>query len=274
MEAQKLPFKLWTIINNIVASKLGCSDLYRFFVLLLTTDKELKTDTTLEQLASFIGEKDTAYKGGKATKSFTDRLRESGEVKLRLFSSKSYKTGKEVSRLEYTFNPPIPTQYRRIHKSLIDLPISNKLKGYIIKLFSVCEPYSNLIKISQNKMVQQINMSKKTIKDYNAKLEALGLLEQVEEKFLRLKVDCLIIDEPKPLTNENKEFLEDLESFIESQQEQCFPLGRREQIYLKAKNNGFKDIRNMDGWVSWLKYKAFVTPKKEDKKETSFDIIL
>lgn len=68
--------------NNLI-QKLGCADVYRTYVLLLTADKNtLITDTTIDQLASFVGDKPANYKGGKSSKSFNDKLRATGEVTI------------------------------------------------------------------------------------------------------------------------------------------------------------------------------------------------
>ena len=68
MNKKKVPFKSYTIMNNSLINHFNCSDVYRLFVLSLTTDRELKTDTTLDQLADFVGEKVSNYKGGKQVK--------------------------------------------------------------------------------------------------------------------------------------------------------------------------------------------------------------
>ena len=79
----KLPFKEYTVMSNNLIQKLGCADVYRTYVLLLTADKyTLTTDTTIDQLASFVGEKPANYKGGKSSKSFNDKLRATGEVSI------------------------------------------------------------------------------------------------------------------------------------------------------------------------------------------------
>ncbi len=50
-------------MNNTLIQKLGCADVYRTYVLLLIADKStLTTDTTIDQLASFVGESKSNYK--------------------------------------------------------------------------------------------------------------------------------------------------------------------------------------------------------------------
>ena len=79
----KLPFKKYTVMSNNLIQKLGCADVYRTYVLLLIADKyTLTTDTTIDELASFVGDKPANYKGGKSSKSFNDKLRATGEVTI------------------------------------------------------------------------------------------------------------------------------------------------------------------------------------------------
>lgn len=83
MSYEKLPFKEYTVMSNNLIQKLGCADVYRTYVLLLTADKYmLTTDTTIDQLASFVGDKPANYKSGKSSKSFNDKLRATGEVTI------------------------------------------------------------------------------------------------------------------------------------------------------------------------------------------------
>ena len=71
-----LPFKEYTVMSNNLIQNLNCSDVYRTYTLLLTADKlSLETNTTLEQLAGFVGEKLDNYKKSKGTLSFNDKLR-------------------------------------------------------------------------------------------------------------------------------------------------------------------------------------------------------
>ena len=87
-------------MNISAAYSLNCADLYRFFILSLTADKDtFKTDTTLDQLANFVGESRRNYDSGKISTSFTDRLIKSNEVELEYIRTKSLKDNREVKRL-------------------------------------------------------------------------------------------------------------------------------------------------------------------------------
>ena len=63
MKDTKLPFKEYTVMSNNLIQNLNCSDVYRAYTLLLTADKDsLETNTTLKQLAGFVGEELDNYK--------------------------------------------------------------------------------------------------------------------------------------------------------------------------------------------------------------------
>lgn len=252
MKEKKLPFKSYTVVNNEAAFKLNCSDVYRFYVLSLTADKTtLQTDTTLEQLATFIGEKVTAYKGNSKSNSFTDRLRESGEVKIETTYDKSINSDKTVSRNTYTFKSPVINQYRRISRSLIELDLSIKLKGYIIKLFSITNPHSYIIEKSQNELAKLLKMDKQTIKKYNEELINAGFLENTE-KGLLLKIDSLIIDKPNRIPKEVQAIFNAFDQIIKSKIDNEIELSKSEAIYLSAKKDNFEQIYDLRGWSIWL----------------------
>lgn len=97
----KLPFKEYTVMSNNLIQKLGCADVYRTYVLLLTADKyTLTTDTTIDQLASYVGEKPANYKGGKSSQSFNDKLRATGKsaYKIRIVAGMT-----ELGLIIYSF---------------------------------------------------------------------------------------------------------------------------------------------------------------------------
>lgn len=241
-------------MNNSLIAHFSCPDVYRLYVLSLTTDRELKTDTTLDQLANFIGEKASAYNGGKSGKynvlSFTDRIRGSGDVIVETERRSSLDGTKSVQRNIYKFKQPIPTKYTRLTKGLFFLDLDIKLKGYVIKLFSITKQQTYLIDKSLREMETLLKMSKNTIKKYNDILEKEGLLETTSEGLL-LKIDSLIIDSPNN-DDKAKKMLSDFNAIITFKQDQGIQLNKQEIIYLRAKKDDFKEIKNLESWSYWL----------------------
>lgn len=192
---KKLPFKDYTVINCSVAPNLSSPDMYRYFVLSLTAKRDNTTDTTLKQLADFVGEKESAYHSGgsKDNKklSLNERFRNSGAFKDIILSRK------EKSRNLYVFPKAEKGNYRRIKKEFrnIDLPI--KLKGYLLQLFCLTEPHSLLVARTVNNIANTLGMAHSTVKLYNQILIEKDLLEETKEGF-KLKLGAhFILDEPK-----------------------------------------------------------------------------
>ena len=265
-----LPFKGYTIMNNSLIEHFSCPDVYRLYILSLTTDRELKTDTTLEQLAAFVGEKPTAYKGGKTDKykslSFTERLKASGEVIVETERRSSINGDKSVQRNIYTFKKPVATKYTRLAKGLYFLDLDIKGKGYIIKLCSITTPRTFKIDKSLREMEKLLKMSKNTIKKYNEIIEKAGLLEITEDGML-LKIDSLIIDSPKS-EEKAKEMLNDFDTIVTFKQDQGIQLNIQEMIFLKAKKSDFKEIKNIESWSYWL---ASGVPFKQKVKQITLN---
>ena len=153
-------------MNNTLIQKLGCADVYRTYVLLLIADKStLTTDTTIEELASFVGESKSNYKGNKKTKSFNDKLRDTGEVTIQEKNSGR----KDRTWTDYIFSPVTYGNYRRISREFYDSyndTLDLKLKGFILKLFSAAEPHSHTITLPMRKLEKLIHMGHDTINKY------------------------------------------------------------------------------------------------------------
>nr|WP_320037834.1 hypothetical protein [uncultured Bacteroides sp.] len=250
-------------MNNSLIQYFSCPDVYRLYILSLTTDRELKTDTTLDQLAGFVGEKVTAYNGNNKSLSFTDKLRASNEVSVITQDGISYKNGNKVTRNTYTFKEPVPTQYRRISKGLYTLDLEVKLKGYILKLFSVAEPHSHLITKSAREIESTIHVTRASIKKYNEILSSKGLLEATEDG-LQLNVEALILDQPDDKANKRiAEIFEGMDKVIKSKLDHNIPLKKNEACYIAAKKDNFSKINNLYNFAMYVL--TGVPYKRKDK---------
>ena len=255
--------------NNLI-QKLNCSDVYRTYTLLLTADKDsLETNTTLKQLAGFVGEELDNYKKSKSTLSFNDKLRATGEVIIRDIDSKR----KDRHWTMYKFNQVEPGNYRRIGREFYDTynTLDLKLRGFILKLFSVTEPHSYVIKLSSiRKLEKRIHMGHNTISKYIEQLKDLDLLDEVADCLI-LKVKGLIIDQPKD--KQVEELTSIFEHMIEFNEGNNKPLSRECMIYKKYKENGFKDVKNMHSLMKSLAT-GTVGKKRPVKEDIPCDIIL
>lgn len=255
--------------NNLI-QKLNCSDVYRTYTLLLTADKDsLETNTTLGQLAGFVGEELDNYKKSKGTLSFNDKLRATGEVVIRDIDSKR----KDRHWTMYRFNQVEPGNYRRIGREFYDTynTLDLKLRGFILKLFSVTEPHSYVIKLSSiRKLKERIHMGHNTIGKYIEQLKDLDLLNEVDDCLI-LKVKGLIIDPPKD--KQVEELTTIFDHMIEFNEGNNKPLSRECMIYKKYKENGFKDVKNMHSLMKSLAT-GTVGKKRPVKEDIPCEIIL
>lgn len=262
MNYETLPFKDYTVMSNNLIQDLGCSDVYRTYVLLLTADKvTLKTDTTLGQLAKFVGEKEANYKKGKTSKSFNDKLRETGEVSIT--DKDSGHTDRHWT--DYTFLPVMKGYYRRIGREFYNNynTLDLKLRGFILKLFSVTEPHSYVIKLSIRELKNLIHMGHNTINLQIKILKDLDLLEEIGD-FKVLKVKGLRIDTPQYSYVEEKKAM--FEHMIMVNESNNIPLSRECMIYKNYKKNDFKDIKSMHAFMKKLVNGTIGrNTKKEDK---------
>lgn len=267
---ETLPFKDYTVLNNVLVQSLGCTDAYRAYVLALTTDKRmLDTDTTIEQLAFFVGESSDNYKSGSRNKSFNDKLKATNEVTLMPFRANGH------DRNRYIFNQPTYGEYRRIGRVFYDKwnhHPQKELLGFILKLFSVAEPHSYLITKSVRQLEKLIHMGHNTITKYMGQLEELGLLQPIEDGWL-LKVDGLILDQPGQ--KRIKELILSLDSTLASHSNSKDPLPRYLRAYQFYKDKNFEGVKNLENLLITLSYGMAKYPKRQKKDEQSYpDIIL
>ena len=270
MRDTKLPFKEYTVMSNNLIQNLNCSDVYRTYTLLLTADKDsLETNTTLEQLAGFVGEELDNYKKSKSTLSFNDKLRATGEVIIRDIDSKR----KDRHWTMYKFNQVEPGNYRRIGREFYDTynTLDLKLRGFILKLFSVTEPHSHVIKLSPiRKLEKRIHMGHDTIGRYIKQLKDLDLLDEIGGCLI-LKVKGLIIDQPKD--KQVKKLIAMFDHMIDFNESNNKPLSRECMIYKKYKENGFKDVKNIHAFMKSIQA-GTVGRKRPVKEDIPYEIIL
>ena len=258
-------------MNNTLIQKLGCADVYRTYVLLLIADKStLTTDTTIDQLASFVGDSKSNYKGNRKTKSFNDKLRDTGEVTIQEKNSGR----KDRTWTDYTFSPATYGSYRRISREFYDSyndTLDLKLRGFILKLFSAAEPHSHTITLPMRKLEKLIHMGHDTINKYIDHLIELDLLDEVGDSTI-LKAKGLIIDQPKDkYVEEVKARFEHMIAYNESRGN---PISRECMIYKKCKEKQFKGIQNMHAFMKSLESGLIEKNKRITMESGNIDIIL
>ena len=256
-------------MNNTLIQKLGCADVYRTYVLLLIADKStLTTDTTIDQLASFVGESKSNYKGNRKTKSFNDKLRDTGEVTIQEKNSGR----KDRTWTDYIFSPVTYENYRRISREFYDSynkTLDLKLRGFILKLFSAAEPHSHTITLPVRRMKELIHMGHDTISRYIEQLRDMDLLDEVGDSII-LKTKGLLIDLPKDkYVEEVKAVFEHMIAFNESRGK---PISRECMIYKKYKEKNFEGVKNMHAFMKSLS-SGLVGRKQEIKDKEELPVL-
>lgn len=270
MKDTKLPFKEYTVMSNNLIQNLNCSDVYRTYTLLLIADKDsLENNTTLKQLAEFVGDKLDNYKKSKGTLSFNDKLRATGEVVIRDIDSKQ----KDRHWTMYRFNKVSLGNYRRIHRKFYDNynTLNLKLRGFILKLFSVTEPHSYIIKLSSmRKLKERIHMGHSTISQYIEQLKDLDLLDEIGDCLI-LKAKGLMIDKPKQDYVEKVKAMFDHMIMVNESNNSL--LSRECMIYKKYKENNFEGVKNIRAFMRKL-LNGTIGRKSKKKDKIESDIIL
>ena len=212
-DTKKFPFKSYSALPNslILNSVFNTADVYRVFVLSLTADKTTgETDTTISQLADFIGESVTNYQN-KPT--FTDRLRSTNDVSVVTvcYKGKSGQSGPK-NRNRYSFRKPEKEDiFRMIHKEFVGVDIGIKLKGYLIKLFAVSHSETLFCDYSLSQLAKELHMSTGTISSYNKKLFELGLLVKLDNGIL---ITCNGLKPVTVKTKMTKNILDEFEAAL------------------------------------------------------------
>ena len=270
MDSKKLPFKTYTVMSNNLIQTLGCADVYRTYTLLLIANTEfLKTNTTLEQLAGYVGETLQNYKKNKGTLSFNDKLRATGEVSI----SDIYLNRKDRHYTMYQFAQVSFGNYRRISREFYDNynTLDLKLRGFILKLFSAAEPHSYVVKLSIRDLKKLIHMGHDTINKYIMKLKEMDLLDEVGDSII-LKAKGLIIDLPKDKYVE--EVKTDFEHMIAFNESRGNPISRECMIYKKYKENNFEGVKDMHALMKSLSSGLVGRKQKAKDKEELPDLYL
>lgn len=240
-----------------------CSDVYRLFILDLITDKKTnKTNTTLDQLAYLVNESVNNYKGKQ---SFTNKLRECDFIKVDTKKVKNA-SGDIVNRNTYTFIRG--DMFRNIGREFYDIKASTKLKGYMIKLFSIAHVESLKIYKNQTQLAKELKMSAATIKKYNSELVELGLLKIIDKGFELnvpgfIKVKEQITDSNLKILRRYEDRLrEKIDIYNANNKEKIVGLNEDNinKLYLNAREiqfakyyqNNYSGIKDLNAWITYL----------------------
>ena len=282
----KKPFKEYTVLlNSLILNKIFClADIYRIFVLSLTTDKITGiTDTIINQLAELVGESKFNYQNEN---SFTDKLRNSTDVDVNTVLYREDVTNSPIKRNYYTFRKPVNSEpFRMIHRELYDVDLTIKIKGYLIRLFSAAVTETLFVGYSQRELAKLLHISPNTIRSYNKELSEKGLILELKKGFL---LTCPGFRPIEKLTEASKTLLAQyhqlliisIDNYNNSHTDilsiktitiddlKKLNLDRSTHIYAYYHITGFSNVKNINGLALFLDtgvpYKSLPNKESED----------
>lgn len=229
-------------MNNRSVQKLNCLDVYRFFCVSLTAIKGV-SDITYEQIEILIGKKEdnisvSSYKCSGKQKSFAEKLNELEEVSVTKEYTKTPNNGivnRNIYRIDFSTENKL---FRMPRKALLLADLEPKYKGYLLKLFSVCNVNTLTIEMTQTDLCSLINVSPATVNKYNKLLLEKGYLIDLGNSY-KINIaglDPIVDKKYQEQVNFNIEFLEEqLKSDFHT---------RGVIAYKKLKESNFEGVRD------------------------------
>lgn len=290
-ESPKLPFKNYTALpNSLIQSEVfSAADVYRIFVLSLTADKITGiTDTTIKQLAGFVGESESNYENKN---SFTDKLRASQDVEVRTISIPGTIITSPIKRNQYKFRLPVePEPFRMIHREFYDVELDHKIKGYLIRLFSVAHTNTMFIGYSQRQLEKLLHMSAHTIRSYNKILVERGLIVELKNGLLLTCPGIIPIEKRTKATKEilasyNELLTKSILLYNESHTDQIsidslsvedikkLNLDRSVSTYAYYFKDDFSKVKNINSLALFVTTGVAYKSKLEEDSDSSFIVL-
>lgn len=236
-------------MNNRSVQKLNCLDTYRYFCVSLTAIKGV-SDITYEQIEILIGKKEdnisvSSYKCSGKQKSFADKLNELEEVSVTKEYTKTPNNGivkRNIYRIDFSTENKL---FRMPKKTLLLADLEPKYKGYLLKLFSVCNVNTLTIDITQTELCSLINVSPVTVNKYNKLLIEKGFLIDLGNAY---KINIPGLD---PIIDKKyQEQVKINQDYLEEQLNTDFHT-RGLIVYKKLKETDFEGVRDK---LAILKY--------------------
>jgi DNA-binding Lrp family transcriptional regulator len=222
--------------------KLNCLDVYRYFCVSLTAIKG-ETNITYEQIEILMGKDEehiavSSYKSSGKQKSFADKMNELDEVTVTKEYSKTPNNGivrRNIYRINYSTEHKL---FRMPEKELLLVDLEPKLKGYILKLFSVCNVNTLIINMTQKDLCELINLSPATVNKYNKILFEKGYLVDLGDCFkINIAGIAPIVDKKyEEQVRINEKFLETL---LDAEY-----MSKGIEVYKKLKETNFDGVRD------------------------------
>lgn len=178
-------------ITSNIAGKLDLLEAYLFYCLALYSDcYTLKSYTKQEALANFYGIEKTDQ-----IREWLHKFESLGLVRIDKFDIRG-QYGK-FNRCSYQLNTE---HYVFITNKLYDEPISRELKGFLILLKCKCLNGTNTTLYSQNKLAEELGLSKGSISKYINEAIEKGYIKRNKKGIHLLREDIFLITSESEMT--------------------------------------------------------------------------
>lgn len=170
-------------ITSNIAGKLDLLEAYLFYCLALCSDcYTMKSHIKQENLANFYGIKKTDL-----IREWLHKFESLGLV--RIDKSDIYGQYGKFNRCSYQLDTE---HYVLITNKLYDEPISKELKGFLILLKCKCLNGTNTTLYSQNRLAEELGLSKGTISKYINEAEEKGYVKRNKKGIHLLREDIFL----------------------------------------------------------------------------------
>lgn len=178
-------------ITSNIAGKLNLPETYLFYCLALCSDCNTMTSyTKQDSLTNFYGIKKTDQ-----IREWLHKFESHGLIKI--YKSDIHGQYGKFNRCSYQLDTE---HYVLITNKLYDEPISKELKGFLILLKCKCLNGTNTTLYSQNRLAEELGLSKGTISKYINEAEKKCYIERNKKGIHLLREDIFLLTAETPNT--------------------------------------------------------------------------
>lgn len=170
-------------ITEKIAGKLDLLEAYLFYCLAFCSDcYTMESHIKQENLANFYGIKDTDQ-----IREWLHKFESLGLIRIDKFDV--YGQYGKFNRCSYQLDTE---HYVFITNKLYDEPISRQLKGFLILLKCLCLNGTNFTQYSQNRLAEELGLSKATVSKYINEAEEKRYVKREKKEIHLLREDIFL----------------------------------------------------------------------------------
>lgn len=248
-------------LTDKISNKLTVYETYLYYCLALCTDfNTMESNVKQETLAKFYYEKEDI------SNIYIDEVRKY----LHILESNRFITI-EKSKIKGKFGIFEKCKYKlsnehffMVSNQLYNEPIKKELKGFLILLKSICLNCTNLISYTLDELSKKLKYSRRQISTYISELKKLGYLKAEKKGISIIREDLFPL-----LGSKIDNYRNAIESIINQPK---VKLSKRYKEYLYAKENDFKDIRDLESFFLYILCGNICS--KDNNKKDNIQIIM